>query len=115
MGGGASDEVDGELSELATRLLTEGGYLTAMAEIYLQLSSGELTRDQTSGLIGARRCLESFAEARNARVATSRHEQLLSELRSVKDQMKQQGSGATNFSSDQVQLPRRPSTGAHPQ
>lgn len=115
MGAGASADIDGNLSELAKELLTESGYLSAMAVIYEQLVSGECTRDQTSGLIGARRCLESFAEARQARVAAVNHAELVRELQAAKEAMRQQGSGATNFSSDQVSLPRRPSAGAPPQ
>ncbi len=97
--------------QAAKKLLTESGYLEAVAEIYLKLSGGGLPRDEVSALIGARRCLESFASTRLARVAASDHAELTKELRATRAAMAVTGNGATGFTKDQIQLPRRPSAG----
>lgn len=97
-------------NKAAASLLTEAGYLNAMADLFERLSSGELTRDETSALIGARRCLQSFADAREAQVAKDQHAELVAELKATQDALKHKGSGATSFTRDSLSLPRRDST-----
>lgn len=107
-----ADDSGADLDETAAALLTESGYLNAMAWLYTELASGDLTRDQTSAYIGARRCLESFRDVRDGRLRSKEHQELVREMKLTREAMKQQGSGGTNFSDNQLSLPRRPSTGA---
>lgn len=104
----------GDPSKLATELLTECGYLNAMALLFDQLSSGELTRDQTSALIGARRCLESFAEARSNREQKAMHRELVQELQMTREAMRQRGGGTTSFVGNPLQGPGQASPGDDP-
>ena len=100
------------LGKLAKLLLTESGYLDAMADLYERLSSGELTRDETSALIGARRCLQSFADTRVAQEERGEHAELVHELRATREAMKNQGSGATRQTGKAISLPRRAGEGS---
>lgn len=70
----------GQLTDTAADLLSAEGRLNALAELYTRLASGELTRDQTSALIGARRCLAGFMEAHAAIIAQREHKQLTADL-----------------------------------
>lgn len=92
---------------LAKRLLTEVGYLDALADLYERLSSGLLTRDETSSLIGARRCLEGFAKVREQREDTVKHRELLAAHTTTQDLLRHaQGSGVTSFDRERIQVPR---------
>lgn len=88
------------LSELAAELMTEHGYLNAMARLYQALASGELTRDQTSALIGARRCLESFNSARDTRELQRRHDELVQALTAARDALRARTGSSTSFEGD---------------
>ena len=107
----AADPKD-TLTERAAELLTEAGYLNALAELHDALAFDELTRDKISAKIGAKQCLKPFAEAREEKLRSQEHQQLLAEMRQIRESMKKQGSGGTNFSEDQIRIPRRPSKGS---
>lgn len=100
-----------KLTPLAAELLTANGFLNAMAQIYERLQSGELTRDETSGLIGARRCLESFRDAREGQLRTEEHKELVVELQATREAMRDKAGNAIGVNPNQVRLPRRPGAG----
>ena len=64
------------LSDQAKVLMTEVGWLNAMAEIFETLKEGMCTRDETTALTSARRCLDSFKDAREARELHDMEERL---------------------------------------
>ena len=99
------------LTARAKLLISEAGNSNAMAELFDALNSGDLTRDETSGKIAARRCLESLAETGIRQAEAVAHAALLQEMRLTREAMKMQGSGATNFTSEQATLPRRQGKG----
>lgn len=107
-----ASEWDGDLDDLTAKLVTESGYLNAMANIFERLASGELTRDETSGLIGARRCLESFRDAREGRLRTKQHDELVRELQATREAMRDKGGGTVGVSPSQDRLPSRKGKGA---
>lgn len=100
--------MDGDLEKKAELLLTESGYLNAMADLFVELSSLELTRDQTSAAIGARRCLQSFLDARVSREFEQRHRELLAAHKETQFLLRQQqGAGVTSFDREGLQIPSR--------
>ena len=96
---------------MASVLLTEKGYLEAMAKLFNSLANEDLTRDETSGLIGARRCLESFADAREGKIRTKEHKELIRDMRKTREALKQKGAGATSLTDEQLPLTRRTGKG----
>lgn len=106
-----SGDSDTKLGDAASVLLTEAGYLNAMENLFAQLSGGGLTRDETSALIGARRCLQSFADAREGKLRTNEHKELIKDMRKTREALKQKGAGASSLTDEQLPLPRRTSKG----
>ena len=100
------------LGAAAKKLLTEAGYLNAMADLFNRLSTEDLTKNETTALIGARRCLQSFADARIERQERAEHAQLTAELEATREAMKNQGSGATRQTGKTISLPRRAGEGS---
>ena len=98
-----------KLSAAAASLMTEEGYLNALASIYEDLARADLTRDQVSSLIGARRCLAGFADARKEKEFERSHKELLSAHTKTQELIsQQQGTGTTSFDSERLQIPRKP-------
>lgn len=97
----------------ARALLTEKGYVNAVVWVAARLCTEELTRDETSALLGARKCFDKMADVRLEREQRKAHTDLVGELGATRAALKTQGSGGTTgFTSDQVQLPRKPGKGS---
>lgn len=92
---------------LAAELLTQDGVTCAMAGIYDRLAHDDLTRDQATPLIGARRVLEWFAKERHDCERTREHDELIEELRRTREAMRSRGGGQTSFEDDPLQAADR--------
>jgi len=97
-----------KLEVKAEELLTEVGRLKALTRLYVLLSSGTMTRDQTAGCIGAKGCIKEIHAIAQERDRAKQHDELLSAHRETQALLKQaQGMGVTSFDREGVQLPRR--------
>lgn len=113
-----SDELDPELLSVdASRLLSTEGNLNALATITMRLIEDEtMTREQTTRLIGARRALHNFRDVADAIEARRQHAELLAELRTTREAMRDHGpsTGTTRQTGRNIALPRRaPSKETH--
>lgn len=95
-------------ADLALELMTEKGVTKAMAHIYRRLTTEDLTRDQTSALIGARRCIEWFGDRQHEMEQVREHAELIEEMRKTREAMRERGGGQTSFEGDPLQAATGP-------
>lgn len=95
-----------DLAAKAEELLSEEGYAKALACLYVRLTSGQLSRDETTGAVAARRVLESLRDLAKDREQSEQLESLKEQLRQTEltiSRMQTGGTGRTSFAESQIQ------------
>jgi len=89
------------------------GVKNELAEIMEEAKSGnEMTREEAQMLTLRKQLCTEAERIIRAEAEGTRHGELIDQLQATQDVLKHKASGSTNFTPDQVQLPRRQGPGA---